>query len=381
VNAVWQVTARVRGGDAVNAVFSLLDELAGAVSAFEIGPQEWRLEAYPQSPALTAELETKLALVAAAAGGALLEVGEERLAARDWAAENQLAFPPQRIGRFFIYGSHHRGEIPPAAIGIAVDAATAFGTGEHPSTRGCLAALEQLARRRRFRRPLDIGTGTGILSIAAAKLLRRRVLAADIDWNAVDVARHNIGRNGVGGLVRIRQAAGYHLRELRKSRYDLVMSNILARPLAAMAVDLGRALAPEGRAVLSGILRRQEPVVLAPHRSCGMVLERRIVIDGWSALVMRRPAPDMGVEALFPEAGLAERPLRPLSGGRVEAGSQRGTAGSTTRASGHPRQGSRFASGEFQYRRASGRRAPSAEHKPGPGAATRKRLFRRKGKG
>ncbi len=284
---VWRVLAKVCGADAATAVFSLLDDAAGAVSAFEIAPEEWRVEAYPPAPVLTPGLAARLALIAAAAGGTLVEIGEEKLPARDWLAENQLAFPPLRIGRFFIYGSHHRGRVPAGTIGIMLDAATAFGTGEHPSTRGCLRALEKLSRGRRFRRPLDVGTGTGILAVAAAKLLHRKVLASDIDEGAVRVARHNFARNGVADLVLVRRIPGYRDRTVRKSRYDLVLSNILARPLALLARDLARTLAPGGRAVLSGLLRRQEPIVLAPHRGCGIVLERRLVIDGWLTLVLR----------------------------------------------------------------------------------------------
>jgi ribosomal protein L11 methyltransferase len=286
---VWRVFAKVSGADAASAVLALLDELAGTVSAFETTSPEWRVEAYPASPMLTPAVAAQLALAAAAAGGTLVEIGEEKLEDRDWLAENQLAFPPLLVGRFFVRGSHYRGRVPPGAIEIMLDAATAFGTGEHPSTRGCLMALDGLSRRHRFRRPLDIGTGTGILSIAAAKLLHRRVLASDIDCRAVRVARHNLARNGVAGLVRVRRAPGYRDRAIRKSRYDLVVSNILARPLALMARDLSRTLKPGGRAVLSGLLRRQEPVVLAPHRGCGIVLERRLVIDGWSTLVLRAP--------------------------------------------------------------------------------------------
>jgi len=236
---------------------------------------------------LTPALAARLALAAAAAGGTLVEVGDEKLPARDWLAENQLAFPPLRIGRFFVYGSHYRDRVPAGAIGIEVDAATAFGTGEHPSTRACLMALESLARRHRFQRPLDIGTGTGILAIAAAKLLRREVLAGDIDRGAAAVARHNAHRNGVAGLVRVRRSQGYRDRTLHRLRYDLVLSNILARPLALLARDLAGVLVPGGRVVLSGLLCRQEPIVLAPHRGCGIVLERRLVIDGWSTLILR----------------------------------------------------------------------------------------------
>ncbi|TMJ57035.1 MAG: 50S ribosomal protein L11 methyltransferase, partial [Alphaproteobacteria bacterium] len=286
-DSVWHVVATLRGAEAATAMLGLLEEAVDAVSAFETAPEEWRVEAYPPSPVLTPDLAARLALAAAAAGGTLVEIGEEKLPARDWLAENQLAFPPLRVGRFFVYGSHYRDRVPAGAIGIQVDATTAFGTGEHPSTRACLMALESLARRHRFRCPVDIGTGTGILAVAAAKLLRCRVLASDIDRGAVRVARHNVARNGVMGTVRVRRAPGYRDRALRKSRYDLILSNILARPLALLACDLARALMPGGRAVLSGLLRRQEGVVLVPHRGCGIVLERRLVIDGWSTLILR----------------------------------------------------------------------------------------------
>jgi ribosomal protein L11 methyltransferase len=284
------IFARVRGADAAEAVLALLDDAAGAVSAFETAPGEWRLDAYPQSSLRTPDLSARLALAAAAAGGELIEIHAQKLADRDWLAENQLTFPPLRIGRFFVYGSHHHGGAPAGAVGVIIDAAIAFGTGEHPSTRGCLMALEALARRRAIGHPLDIGTGTGILSIAAAKLLRRRVLASDIDAGSVAVARHNVARNGVASLVRTCRASGYRGRALRCWGYDLILANILARPLALMAADLARHLAPGGHAVLSGLLRRQEPIVLAPHLGLGLALERRIVVDGWSTLVLRAGA-------------------------------------------------------------------------------------------
>jgi ribosomal protein L11 methyltransferase len=379
VTPIWRLLATVRGADAANAVFALLDDNADAVSAFETAPEEWRVEAYRQSPLLNAELGAQLALVAAAAGGNLAEFGEESLPSRDWLTENQLSFPPLRVGRFFVYGSHHDGKVPAGAIGIAVDAATAFGTGEHSSTRGCLLALERLARRRRFQRPLDIGTGTGILSIAAAKLLHRQVLAGDIDRRAICVARHNAARNGVTGLVQSRTAPGYRDRLIRKSRYDLILSNILARPLAMMAADLARRLAPDGRAVLSGLLRRQEPIVLAPHRGCGIVLDHRLDIDGWSTLVMRRRHGldvTMGAEAPICEFGSAS--VRPPSAGRASPASRRAPAARPDWGCGNPRRGWRFENGEARYRRASDRRAPSARRRLAAGAATRKSAFRRK---
>jgi ribosomal protein L11 methyltransferase len=295
-----RIVARVRGAAAAEALLALLDDAATALSAFEAAPAEWRLDAYSPTPLLSPELAARLALTAAAASGELVEIAEERLPDRDWVAENQLAFPPVRIGRFFVYGSHRRGPVPAGAIGILLDAATAFGTGEHPSTRGCLLALEALARCGAIRHPLDIGAGTGILAIAAAKLLRHAVVARDIDFGSVKVARHNIARNGVASLVRAGQGPGYRGGALRRQGYDLILANILARPLALMAGDLARHLAPGGHAVLSGLLRRQEPIVLAPHRGLGLALERRIVIDGWSTLILR--------SGRVPKSGLGPRP-------------------------------------------------------------------------
>ena len=284
-----RIIAEIQGAEGALEVAAALDELAGAVSAFEVSDEsaEWRVEAYPRGPLLDAALEVRLALAAAGAGGRLTSIVEERLPERDWLAENRRAFPPIRIGRFFVHGSHWRGPAPPGTIAIEIDAATAFGTGEHPSTRGGLLALDDLARQRRFRRPLDIGTGSGVLAIAAAKRLHRRVVAGDIDPEAVRVARHHARRNGLAGTVRVMRAAGYRSRKLRRRDYDLVLENILARPLALMARDLKRALAPGGVAVLAGLLRRQEAQVLRAHRAQGLMLSRRIVIDGWSTLIVR----------------------------------------------------------------------------------------------
>jgi ribosomal protein L11 methyltransferase len=284
-----RIIAEVAGAEAALAVAAALDEVAGAVSAFEgaEGAALWHVEAYPRTPVLDAALEVRLALAAAASGGRLVQISEERLAERDWLAENRRAFPPLRIGRFFVHGSHWRGRVPAGAIAIEIDAATAFGTGEHPSTEGCLLALDRLARRHRFRRPLDIGSGSGILAIAAAKRLHRRVLASDVDCAAVRVASHHVRCNGLAGQVRVVCAPGYRSRAVRRSQYDLIFANILARPLALMARDLGRAIAPGGVAVLAGLLRRQEALVVAAHRAQGLALERRLVIEGWSTLILR----------------------------------------------------------------------------------------------
>lgn len=284
--ALWRIAVRVEGAEAATALAEMFDQLTHAVSAFETRedkPPEWLVETYGATPLVDAALAVRLDLAAAASGGKILDLIEMPVAERDWLAENRRAFPPQRIGRFLVHGSHWREKPPPGAIAIEIDAATAFGTGEHASTRGCLLAFDRLARQRRFRQPRDIGSGSGILAIAAAKRLRRKVAASDLDPVAVKVARHHARRNGVAG-VRVACTAGAG----RGRGYDLVFANILARPLMLMARDVARIAAPGGSVILSGLLMRQEPGVLAAYRMRRLVLDFRLLIDGWSILVLRK---------------------------------------------------------------------------------------------
>ncbi|HVM78207.1 MAG TPA: 50S ribosomal protein L11 methyltransferase [Stellaceae bacterium] len=277
---VWRVSAEAADAKAAERAAEALEAFCAAVSAFETAPGgAWLVEGF-------SDMAPDRASLAAALAGS---IRVERLPRRDWVRENQESFPPRRVGRYFIYGSHHRDGVPAGTIGLLIDAATAFGTGEHATTAGCLRVLDALARRRRFRRILDMGTGTGILAIAAAKTWARPVLAVDIDHGSVRVARTNLGRNGVAGRVRAEWSRGYCSRWVAARRpYDLVLANILARPLAAMAHDLRAALAPGGIAVLSGLIEWQAPFVLAAHRLQGLRLVRRLAIDGWTTLELRR---------------------------------------------------------------------------------------------
>ena len=284
---LWRIAVRVEGAEAASAVSDVFDALIGSVSAFETRegtPAEWLVETFAGRALINPELDLRLTLVAIAAGGKILDLIEMPVAERDWLAENRRAFPPQRIGRFFIHGSHWRDQPPPGTIAIEIDAATAFGTGEHPTTRGCLLAFDRLAKARRFRRPRDIGTGSGILAIAAAKMLHQPVMASDVDPGSVTVARHHAQRNSVARDIRMTHAAGAG----RSRGHDLVFANILARPLTLMGRDLSRAVAPGGVVILSGLLRRQEAGVLAAYRRQRLRLASRIVIDGWSTLVLRK---------------------------------------------------------------------------------------------
>ncbi len=221
------------------------------------------------------------------------EVPETRIAAladTDWVAESQSNLPAIRAGRFYLHGSHVTGPPPPASIPLLIDANVAFGTGRHETTRGCLLALEGLAKAGfRPRRLLDLGCGSGILALAMARLWRRPVLAADNDPAAVAVARVNARINRCGRWVRPLVSEGYRHPSLRAAGpFDLIAANILAEPLARMAVELRAHLAPGGRAVLSGLLVKQERLVLNPHRAQKLRLVRRLRLAEWSTLVLRR---------------------------------------------------------------------------------------------
>jgi len=212
--------------------------------------------------------------------------------AEGWIERSYASFPEQLIGRrFAVRGSHLAGTTVPGRITLRLDAGLAFGSGEHGSTRGCLRALEMLAHRRP-RRILDLGTGSGILAIAAARLLHRKLLAVDIEPWSVRLARRNARANGVEPLVAVRLADGWRSRVVRAGApYDLVLANILARPLALMARSLAAHLAAGGTAVLSGLLPTQARAVLAAHRRHGLVLERRIEDGPWTTLVLRAARP------------------------------------------------------------------------------------------
>jgi ribosomal protein L11 methyltransferase len=246
----------------------------------------WRIEGVKQVGAHEPELTASIALAGAVTG---LRVDVERQAteAEGWLARTYAAFPEQRIGRRFVIRGTHLDASPAAGrIALSVDAGVAFGSGEHGSTRGCLLALEMVARRRP-RRILDLGTGSGILAMAAAALLKRNVLATDIDPWSVRVTRENAASNGVSRLVRVKLANGWRDPAVRRP-YDLVFANILARPLCRMAADLAANLAPGGTAILAGLLANQVRWVLAAHRRQGLRLERLIPQETWTTIVLRK---------------------------------------------------------------------------------------------
>ncbi|HVJ54529.1 MAG TPA: 50S ribosomal protein L11 methyltransferase [Aliidongia sp.] len=287
---LWRVAVEAPDERAANGFSAVLESVGTAIAAFEREPKgAWSVEGFVQGKPERAPLEAGLALAALSLGVEEPALTLELMPEIDWLRRNQESFPPMRIGRYFIYGSHIAKPVPAGAVGLLIDAATAFGTGEHATTHGCLLALDRLVRRGRRRRILDMGTGTGILAIAAAKSWRVPVLACDIDRNSVKVAAENVALNRVADLVTCTASDGYASGLVRAgASYDLIFANILARPLAAMAPDLARHLAPGGVAILSGLLAGQEAYVAAAHRAQGLAFQGRIARNGWHTLIFTR---------------------------------------------------------------------------------------------
>jgi ribosomal protein L11 methyltransferase len=273
-------------------IVETFDPTETAATAFALEPDKptgpWRVEVYFARAPDEAVVRSLIAvasdetLAAAAVFGAV--------AAVDWVAASLEGLEAVRVGRFVVHGAHGRDRVRTGDIGIEIEAALAFGTGHHGTTRGCLMMLEDVARRRRPQCILDVGTGTGVLAIAAARRFNRIVAAGDIDPIAVTTARQNAIHNGAGARVRPVRAAGLAHPDLRRhAPYDLVLANILARPLRGLAPHLRQVMAPAGEIILSGLLASDVPGVLSSYRSQGFVLRRRSDLEGWATLLMARP--------------------------------------------------------------------------------------------
>jgi ribosomal protein L11 methyltransferase len=257
-----------------------------AIAAFENPDGRWDITVHFADPPDEAAIRD---LVGIAAGDDVARaISFDTVEAKDWVRATLDELAPVRAGRFIVHGQHDRSRIPPNKLGIEIEAALAFGTGHHGTTRGCLLLLDEVLKAYRPRRVLDLGTGTGVLAIAAAKALQIKVLASDIDPLSVRVAHQNARLNGSGDLVETIQATGFSAPDFaRRGPFDLVLANILANPLRAMATQMARHLAPSGLVILSGLLPHQAQSVIAAYRARGLVLKRHLQIEGWSSLLMR----------------------------------------------------------------------------------------------
>jgi ribosomal protein L11 methyltransferase len=256
-----------------------------ATAAFEGTGGQWNLEIHFENRPDETAVRLTLSQLAGAESAARLAF--EEVAARDWVAASLAELKPVEAGRFTVHGAHDRARVAPSRIGIEIEAALAFGTGHHGTTRGCLLALDRIAKTRYPRRVLDVGTGTGVLAIAAAKAFRHPVLASDIDPEAVAIARANVRLNRVSPLVECICAKGLSgLRFRQAGAFDLVFANILLAPLKALAGPLRPLLAANAHVVLSGLLAEQENAALAAYRPHGLKLVRRIPLGEWVTLVL-----------------------------------------------------------------------------------------------
>jgi ribosomal protein L11 methyltransferase len=280
---------------------SARDDLALTASAHEDAETgAWIFEA-------TGEGEPDLAAFAELARQALGTPVDFSVARNDpainWVAKSLEGLAPVTAGGFYVYGSHEAAPPPAGLTAIRIDAAEAFGTGHHETTTGCLEAIEAILKRRRPRRPLDVGTGTGVLAIALARRLRMPVIASDIDAVAVRTTADNAHNNGVGAFIVPVEAAGLQSRAIRDSGpYDLIVANILAGPLVHLAPAIGRAAESGAAVVLSGILNTQAARVIAAYGAAGLVLERKLVRGEWTTLLLEKragkrksPAPGRGL--------------------------------------------------------------------------------------
>ncbi len=273
-----------------------LGECASSVSCFEeqasphfeSQPEDiWKLQLYCEQHPDSAELLRRIALLSASLNIFPPALTIAVVADTDWVSQVQDNFPPLYAGRYFVHGSHYKDIIPHTSYPLHIDAGRAFGTGEHETTYSCLQAIDKLAKKRHFSHMLDMGCGSGILAIAMAKTWKKPVVAVDIDTQSVQVTHNNARINRCSAFITAGLSNGYRSRLVRcNTPYDLIASNILAKPLVAFAPDLAKHLAPGGIAILSGLLTYQEQKVLAAHRMQGLRLVERIERNSWSTLIL-----------------------------------------------------------------------------------------------
>ncbi|MBS0125561.1 50S ribosomal protein L11 methyltransferase [Thetidibacter halocola] len=286
----WTAFTTIDDKDRAEALGEALEELdpePTGIGVFEIedGSGRWEIGGYfVEEPN-----DVELALMAAAFGAQPFVVSE--VPDTDWVDKVRRELTPVEAGRFFVYGSHDADKIPPGAEPLLIEAAMAFGTGHHGTTLGCLKALDRLATEGFVgRRVADIGCGTAVLAMAAARIWPDPVIASDIDEVAVEVAEVNVAANALQGKVRCIEATGFNHPDLRAAApFDLVFANILMQPLIDLAPDMAAHLAPGGYAILSGILTRQADAVIEAYAAQGVALVRQDDIGDWVTLLLRKP--------------------------------------------------------------------------------------------
>ncbi|HUF55002.1 MAG TPA: 50S ribosomal protein L11 methyltransferase [Thermohalobaculum sp.] len=285
----WSAIATVPGEAAAEALGEAMDRLEPGptgVGVFEVedGSGLWEVGGYFDAR----PDEAGLALLAAVQGARPFAVS--RIEERDWVSQVRRELVPVEAGRFTVYGAHDAHRVGPHRLGLRIEAAMAFGTGHHGTTLGCLTLLDRWLRRgARPARAADVGCGTGVLAMAAARALHLPCVATDIDPVAVATARANVAANGLAPWIRIGRAVGFEAPLLReRSPYDLVFANILAHPLKRLAPSMAAHAAPGGSVILSGLLAAQAAGVEAVYRGHGFGRRCSITLAGWTSLHLVR---------------------------------------------------------------------------------------------
>ena len=267
----------------------VFEEDGFAISNFEVDEKAriWALSLYPEEESVSDTYKKTLAELSALSMAIPLKI--EQLPEEDWVSKSLEGLAPVEAGRFVIHGSHDVGLETKGRIPVQINAGQAFGTGHHGTTAGCLKVLSDQLRSFRPRNILDLGTGSAVLAIALAKLLKQEVIATDIDPISIETANENIRINQVHPFVQTAVAAGFsHPIFAEKGPFGLVVANILAGPLCKMARDLARNTAPGGRVILSGLLPHQRARVIAAYRLQGLYLLKSVEEDGWLVLVFEK---------------------------------------------------------------------------------------------
>lgn len=271
----------------VDVLTEIFFEGEAAVAAFERPDGRWDVTVHFADPPDQAQLHE---LVTNAASAEIANtLAFDTVEAKDWVKASLEDLVPVPAGRFVVHGAHDRMRVPANKLAIEIEAALAFGTGHHGTTRGCLLLLDHVLKAYQPRRVLDLGTGTGVLGIAAAKALKIGVLASDIDPPSVKVAQENARLNETGNFVQVIRATGFSAPGFaQRGPFDLVLANILANPLRQLATPMARHLAPGALVILSGLLTPQARSVIAAYRARGLVPLKHLRIEGWSSLLLRK---------------------------------------------------------------------------------------------
>ncbi|MBY0273039.1 MAG: 50S ribosomal protein L11 methyltransferase [Alphaproteobacteria bacterium] len=264
---------------------SLLEEEVVAFSWYEKEPEHWAFQLIYKGQQ-EKNLKEKIATYYKEKNLLYSEIHAQSLQEEDWVSAVYRDFPPLHLGQFYIYGSHIEEPPPQGLIPLCINAATAFGSGQHESTEGCLKALTLLAQKESFNHPLDMGCGSGILALAMASLWKAPTLACDNDPEAVKVTLENARINHLETYIEAFASEGFS--GLKMKTFDIITANILAGPLCQMAKDAVSALSPGGFIILSGLLNRQAEDVIDAYRSQGAKLVDQLFLGDWSTLILRK---------------------------------------------------------------------------------------------